>query len=116
MPRRIFISYRRDDVAGDARGLRDALSARFGGTALFMDVDDLKPGQRFDEKLAEALDQSSALIVVIGPRWMTLLNERSGGKTDYVKQEIAAALQRRIPVVPVLIGHSGRMPAMPSAE
>jgi hypothetical protein len=80
MPRRIFISYRRDDVAGDARGLRDALSARFGGTALFMDVDDLKPGQRFDEKLAEALDQSSALIVVIGPRWMTLLNERSGGK------------------------------------
>jgi formylglycine-generating enzyme required for sulfatase activity len=117
MPRKIFISYRRDDVAGDARGLRDALAARFGNKALFMDVDDLKPGQRFDEKLAEALDQSSALIVVIGPRWVSLLNERSDRKAaDYVRKEIAAALQRRIPVVPVLIGHSGRMPAMPSAK
>jgi len=38
MPGRIFISYRRDDVAGDARGIRDGLAARFGRGSVFMDV------------------------------------------------------------------------------
>jgi len=39
MPSKIFISYRRDDVPGDARGVRYALAARFGKASIFMDVD-----------------------------------------------------------------------------
>jgi len=38
-PSKIFVSYRRDDVPGDARSIRDALAARFGKTSIFMDVD-----------------------------------------------------------------------------
>jgi uncharacterized protein (DUF433 family) len=33
----------------DARGIRDGLAAKFGRGSVFMDVDDLLAGQRFDE-------------------------------------------------------------------
>jgi hypothetical protein len=56
MPAKIFISYRRDDVAGDARGIRDGLAAKFGRADVFMDVDDLVAGQRVDEALVTSID------------------------------------------------------------
>ncbi|MGE0629435.1 MAG: toll/interleukin-1 receptor domain-containing protein, partial [Hyphomicrobiaceae bacterium] len=90
MPGRIFISYRRDDVPGDARGLRDGLSSRFGKSSIFMDVDNLLAGQRFDEELARALASCDVFIAVIGPRWMEQLKAREGtGERDYVREEIA---------------------------
>src|SRR5262245_3935322 len=61
---KIFISYRREDVPGDARGIRDALSAKFGRVNVFMDVDNLLPGRRFDVELAKALDACDVLIAV----------------------------------------------------
>jgi TIR domain len=112
MPARIFISYRRDDVAGDARGIRDGLAARFGRGSVFMDVDDLLAGQRFDEELAKALDACNVLIAVIGPRWMDLLRAKmSSGELDYVRAEIAEALRRRIAVIPVHVGRAGQFRA-----
>jgi hypothetical protein len=42
----LFISYRRDDSAGHAGRLQDGLTERFGHGRVFMDVSDLKPGQR----------------------------------------------------------------------
>lgn len=114
MPARIFISYRRDDVAGDARGIRDGLAARFGRGNVFMDVDDLLVGQRFDEELARALDACDVLIAVIGPRWMELLRAKTAsGERDYVREEIAEALRRRIVVIPVRVGREDQMPALP---
>src|SRR5215211_200639 len=95
MAGKIFISYRRDDAAGDARGIRDAIAVKFGKSNVFMDVDDLLPGQRFDKKLANALDACDVLIAVIGSRWMDLLSGRiMSAAIDYVREEIAAALKR----------------------
>jgi hypothetical protein len=37
MPDKIFISYRRDDVPGDARELRNGLTAKFGRANVFME-------------------------------------------------------------------------------
>lgn len=114
MGRRIFISYRRDDAAGDARGIRDRLVRKFGKSAIFMDVDNLLAGQRFDRELETALSQCDVLIAVIGPRWMDLLSERiRGDERDYVRDEIAAALKRNVFVIPVLVGQEGRMPPLP---
>ena len=46
-----------------------------------------------------------AAVVVIGPRWMELLQERSQKQPpDYVRHEIEAALARKITVVPALVG------------
>lgn len=117
MPGRIFVNYRRDDVPGDARGVRDGLAAKFGKANVFMDVDNLLVGQRFDVELAKALDACDMLIAVIGPRWMDLLKDRTAsGERDYVREEIAAALARKITVIPVRVGREGSMPALPRAS
>jgi formylglycine-generating enzyme required for sulfatase activity len=117
MPGEIFISYRCDDFAGDARGLRDGLAARFGQRNVFMDIDNLLPGQRFDRKLAEALSACDILIAVIGPRWMELLGAKTArGEPDYVRAEIGEALRRGIVVIPVRVGLDGRMPELPRPE
>ena len=50
----IFVNYRRDGAAGDAHGVHDGLAAKFGEPNVFMDVDNLRPGQRFDVELAKA--------------------------------------------------------------
>lgn len=113
---RIFISYRRDDARGDARAIRDRLARKFGETNVFMDVDSLLAGQRFDHQLDKALAHCDVLIAVIGPRWMEGLAEKQkSDERDYVRAEIAAALKRDIVVIPVLVGEEGRMPALPRA-
>jgi formylglycine-generating enzyme required for sulfatase activity len=114
---KIFVNYRRDDVPGDARGVREGLAAKFGQANVFMDVDNLLAGQRFDIELAKALDACDVLIAIIGPRWMDLLKGRmAGGERDYVREEIAAALAREIVVIPVRVGRDGQMPLFPRAE
>jgi len=117
MAGKIFVNYRRDDSAGDARGVRDGLAAKFGKANVFMDVDNLLVGERFDVKLSQALDACDILISVIGPRWMELLKTRlASGERDYVREEIAAALARKIIVIPVRVGREGAMPDFPRAD
>jgi hypothetical protein len=48
MAGKIFISYRRDDDPNGAARVRDGLAKTFGESNLFMDVDNLLAGQRFD--------------------------------------------------------------------
>jgi hypothetical protein len=43
----IFISYRRDDGGPAARRLHEYLSARFGASTVFMDVEDIEVGEEF---------------------------------------------------------------------
>jgi TPR repeat protein len=113
----IFISYRRDDVPGDARGIRDELARKLGKSNIFMDVDNLLAGQRFDRELENAVARCDVLIAIIGPRWMDLLSEKTrGGERDYVRDEIAAALKRGVIVIPVLVGKKARMPPLPRQE
>jgi hypothetical protein len=121
MPDKIFISYRRDDAADAAARLGDGLAQRFGRASVFMDVDNLLPGQRFDQKLAEALGECDVLIAVVGPRWMELLKARERleaetGEPDYVREEIGEALRRGIVVIPVQVGREGQMPPLPRRD
>ena len=91
--RKIFISYRRDDAPADASHLYDRLVRTFGKPNVFMDVDKVWAGQRFDHVLDEARSQCDVLIAVIGRRWMELLSDRArSGSSDFVHDEIAAAL------------------------
>ena len=102
----IFISYRREDSAGHAGRLQEALERHFGEDSVFRDVEDLPPGRSFPEALAARLESSDAMLVVIGVRWLHA--ERDGVPRlslpdDYVRMEVSHALSRGIPVVPVLI-------------
>jgi TIR domain len=71
---KIFVSYRRDDDPNGAARIRDALTAEFSRSSVFMDVDDLLAGLRFDQELAKALAACDVFLAIIGPRWMDLLN------------------------------------------
>jgi len=102
----IFISYRRDDSAGYARAVYDALARQFGPERVFIDVDDIGAGQAFDETLRQAVGASDVLLVLIGPRWR---GERDDGPAriddpaDFVHQEVAAGLARGLRVIPLLV-------------
>ncbi len=104
----VFISYRREDSAAYAGRLFDILSAEFGPQNTFMDVDDIKGGDNFTTVIDRSLDVSDALLAVIGSRWLTV-TEQNGGRrldnpSDFVRVEIAKALERGIRVIPVLVG------------
>ena len=53
--KKIYISYRCDDDPSAAARVRDGLARGLRRSALFIDVDNLRAGQRFDEELAKAL-------------------------------------------------------------
>ena len=117
MAGKIFVSYRRDDAPGDARGVHDGLASKFGRSNVFMDVDNLMAGQRFDKELRNALQSCDVFIAVIGPNWMDSLAARTRDRArDYVREEIGEALGSGIVVIPVCVGSDGRMPALPRPE
>jgi hypothetical protein len=113
----IFLSYRREDSGGHAGRLCDRLSARFGGDRVFMDIQDIRPGQNFATSIEETIATCDCVIAVIGPRWLETIRARVQSGDDFVRHELEAALRRRVMVVPVLVG-GARMPAaadLPSA-
>jgi hypothetical protein len=85
------------------------LGDAFGADHVFIDVQDIAPGDDFVQTIEKTVSGCDVLIAVIGPRWLDLLRSRTGDH-DFVEQEIAAALRRGIKVVPVLVGGAS-MPA-----
>jgi TIR domain len=113
----IFISYRRDDDPAAAARVLDGLAKRLGKANLFMDVDNLLAGRRFDEELAKALTSCDVFIAILGARWMELLKaKRAARERDYVQEEIAGALRRKIIVIPVRVGREGHLLPLPLPE
>jgi TIR domain/VHL beta domain len=110
---RIFLNYRRKDTEDTAGRLFDSLCAHFGEHHVFMDIDDIQPGVDFDEVVHEAVGNCDVLLALIGPAWLTMVDEhgrrRLDDPDDYVRIELQVALQRNIRVVPVLI-HDVGMP------
>jgi hypothetical protein len=113
---RIFINYRRDDTPGVAGRLFDYLTTKYSRRELFMDVDAMEPGRDFAKQLASQVSQCNVLLAVIGPHWLDAHDQagkrRLDNDKDYVRIEIASALQRDIAVIPVLLDGA----AMPPEE
>jgi TIR domain len=103
----VFISYRRQESSGLAGRLYDRLAARFGDDQVFMDVDTIAPGVDFAEVITQAVSTCEVLLAVIGPRWLTATDEdgqrRLEDPDDIVRLELAAALERDIRVIPILV-------------
>jgi hypothetical protein len=105
----IFISYRREDAAGHAGRLCDRLNAGLGGDRVFMDVEDIRPGQDFVRAIDDTVAACDHLLVLIGPRWLETLARRPDAERDYVRHEVSAGLRAGITVIPVLVA-GARMP------
>ena len=104
---RVFISYRRDDSAGGAGRVHDRLEREFGSGLLFMDVDLIPLGVNFTKVLRDEVAKCEVLLAVIGPNWLNASDEeghrRLDSPNDFVRIEISTALQRNIPVIPILL-------------
>ena len=102
----LFVSYRRDDSAGHAGRLTDALELRFGEGSVFRDVDDIAPGENFEHVIQTRISQVRGVLVLIGSRWLepTETGPRLENADDFVRREIELALASDKPIVPLLVG------------
>jgi len=102
----IFISYRRGPTGYVAHLLAEQIKAEFGPKAVFMDIDNVPLGVDFRDYIGAAVSDCQVLLVLIGDDWLTARlpdgTRRIDAPGDFVRVEIEAALQRGIPVVPIL--------------
>jgi hypothetical protein len=103
----VFLSYRREDAEGQARALKSELVRLLGDDSVFMDVDSIALGRDFRQVLHERLQACDLVLVLIGRDWLDAKDgtgrRRIDNEADFVRQEIAAALKRNVPVTPVLL-------------
>ena len=81
-----------------------------------MDVAAIEPGRDFRKAIDQSVATCSVLLAVIGKEWLDSRDSMGGRRledtNDFVRIELASALRRDIPVVPVLV----RGATMPRAE
>jgi hypothetical protein len=114
MPNKVFISYRREDSQYQAGRIYEAFVRALPPDTVFMDVDSMAPGDDFVEALEGWVQQCDVLLALIGPRWIDSIDPRTNlrrldNPEDFVRIEIRGALERKIPVVPVLLD-AAKMP------
>jgi hypothetical protein len=111
---KVFISYRREDAAGEAGRLYDHLAPRLGREHVFLDIGTIAPGWDFVRALDQALAETDVVLVLIGRTWLGARDaqgqRRLDDPTDFVHREILAALQRGVRTIPVLV-QNATMPA-----
>jgi len=116
MPGSIFISYRHEDSAGWAGWLRERLLQKLAPHQVFIDIQNIEPGLDFTEVLDKYLQDCDSLLAVIGRSWTHCKDKRGVRRIedpdDFVRLEIATALERRVRVVPILVDGA----TMPGAE
>jgi len=111
----IAISYRREDSLPVTGRLYDRLQAEFGRGNVFMDFDSIPYGVDFRDHIKQMIDRSKVLIAMIGPDWVGRRRHRGrriDEPTDFVRLEIGYALERKLPIIPILVGNT----QMPRSE
>jgi tetratricopeptide (TPR) repeat protein len=103
----IFINYRTADARYGAAATYELLSERFGKERIFLDNQSMPPGANYPAALQDALESMRVLLVLIGPQWLAA--DPADGRSpihrddDWVRREIRYALERPVPIVPVLL-------------
>ena len=96
---KVFISYRQDDTGGDAGRLSDTLNQLLGPDRTFLDLNQIALGKDFEFELKRALNLSSVLLALIGPKWEALTGPggkpRIADRHDWVRTELVTALETK---------------------
>jgi hypothetical protein len=112
----VFICYRREDSEHAAGRLHDRLVNAYGHDRVFRDIDSVPLGIDFVDHVSEQIARCTAVLVVIGKQWLKARDKsrrrRLDNENDLVRAEVAAALQQKVPVIPVLVDNA----KMPTAE
>lgn len=104
----VFICYRRHNAEGYAGRIYDRLTAELPATRVFMDVDNIQPGEDFAEVIEGAISECRVMLILIARGWVEA-TDRSGVRLidrpdDFVRFEITRALERKLVLIPVLVG------------
>ena len=92
----VFISYRRDGGAAEARLIQSALQSR--NVRAFLDVTELGRGY-FDDALLRSIEQTPNFVVILSPHAL----DRAESDEDWLRKEIAHALKSERNVVPLIM-------------
>lgn len=96
----IFISYRRAVSAYQARALADRLSAAFGKSHVFLDIDAIPPGETFESYILRRIDTADVFLALLAQGTLDRIHDPD----DWVRREIAHALALpQIRIIPVRI-------------
>jgi formylglycine-generating enzyme required for sulfatase activity len=106
---RIFISYRREDSELAASRLAEDLCRHFDREQVFQDFASIDPGADFVEAVLRGLETCAAVLVVIGPKWLNIVDSKGRRRLDvpddWVRHEVSESLRRPgVRVFPVLVG------------
>ncbi len=106
-PGGVFICYRHEDTASEAREFKNNIGKRFSSERVFMDVKDISLGENFEEKLDETLENCSVVLVLIGKDWLKINKNddkpRLHQSNDPVRKEIKHAILLNKRVIPILL-------------
>ncbi len=114
-PAPIFINYRRTKTRDKALILRWILEKEFGAGVVFLDERSIEPGEPWEQELKDAVENCKVLLSLIHADWHKDQDYESGEKSlsqpdDWIRQEIATALQAKKIVIPVLINEAYLQP------
>lgn len=112
----IFISYRISDSADITGRIYERLADHFGPETIFRDVQSILLGIDFQDYINSTLQDCQVMVAVVGSQWLTAVDADGDRRLDrpdaWVRLEIATALNRDIPVIPLLVGNAW----LPKAE
>ena len=88
-PFTFFISYRRQDTAPIALLLKHEIEKRLQFVRVFVDVEEIRHGEDFPDRIKTLIDKAHVTIVLIGKNWMPRRNPEvaSTPKTEVERQE-----------------------------
>ena len=78
---KIFINYRRDDSAANAGRLYDRLAGHFGRDHIFMDIDQIAPGEDFIDVIHGKLNSVQvAVVLIVAPAVLLISSSVAGAQ------------------------------------
>jgi hypothetical protein len=90
--------------------LHERLSTSLGESDVFLDQFSIQPGEVYGWTIQQAAAHADAMIVLIGPDWLTAKaasgHRRLDDNFDFVRREMAAAIDRRIMIAPLLVSNA----------
>ncbi len=115
MKPQVFVCYRRTDAIGEALRLKKELEAGGDGLKVFVDTESIDGGEEWPARLRKELEESTVLLVLIGPNWLFSHDKygrrRIDAEHDWVRSEIERGLTKthqdsRFLLLPVLLEDS----------
>ena len=109
---RVFVNYRRNgDLLRAALvdlQLRNAVARLRPGTLTVFRDNSIRVGRHWPREIRAQLDASDAVLVIIGPEWLSARDEfgrrRIDQPDDWVRQELEFALELDKVILPVVFG------------